>query len=372
MLIAKLYPSGLVTASFIQKKPLSELLEQVPSRPLTYEQQFQLKQVQEFGINEAIRAKQQADTEHQDPSTLTLTNVTNSVTEHEELVCEYFYSVEDNRTRRGSKGITSKGRRSVKDACAILERDYKLSQLAFITLTLPPEYSNIGGKDWAKAARSIKRKLLRRLHDEGLPDELVMVTEIQTERGFKHGDFAHHFHIVFVGRHLGQTWSIPTKDIRRMWQETCEAIAGKIEDTFWNVSVNSRRIEKSVKNYVGKYLTKGCESVKRIMELDPDYEFPPSWYNITNSLKKKVKEAIQTVTGIDAKYFIDWLQSNPDSLLSYQKDVTIKFTYECGGVEYPKELSIGWYGYVSDYETVSDMIRGCKFGIVHDWVGKVA
>lgn len=364
MLIAKLYPSGLVTASYATKNPLSKLIDDAPSYSLTYEQQFQLKQVQEFGINEAIRAKKQADIEQEQATPLYLTNLSKTVTEDEELEFEYFYSVEADRARRGSKGITSKGRRMVKDACAMIEREYKLSRIAFITLTLPKPYAAIGGKDWSKAARSIKRKILRRLSEAGLPDDFVMVTEIQEKRGIKYGDYAHHLHIVYVGRHLGETWAIHTNELRRMWQETCEAVAGNMGDASWSACIYSRRIETTLVGYVGKYMSKGCKSVKRIIETNPDYEFPPSWYSVTNNLKKKVRKAVQVVSGEAAQDFMEWLQCHSDVLLKFQKKVEIK------GVD-GRDITVGWYGQVSDYETVSTMIFNCVNGIVYDVADKV-
>jgi hypothetical protein len=58
---------------------------------------------------------------------------------------------------------------------------------------------------------------------------------------------------------------------------------------------------------------------------------------------------------------MEQLQYYSDVLLKFQKDVTII------GVD-GDEITVGWYGYVSDYETVSAMISNCNSGIVYDVV----
>jgi hypothetical protein len=362
MLLARLYPSGLATASYIRQKFASELFPPLGSHGLTDDQRFQLKQVEHFGIEAAIQA-QQVICDNPDPSSpLGLSNLSKTVTAENDSSLDYSFQLETLNTRRGSKGITSKGRRMVKDACAILERDYARSQLSFVTLTLPTTNAiALQGEEWSMAVRSIKRKILRLLHDAGLPDELVMVSEVQEGRGMRLGVFALHLHVVFVGRFPGQHWAITTSQIESKWRESCEAIVGKDESTYWGASTQMVRVKKSLVGYMGKYLSKGCKMLAKVKEADPYFECPRAWYNVTNTLRKKVWKSIQVVSGEAAEDFMEQLQYYSDVLLKFQKYVTIT------GVD-GDEIVVGWYGYVSDYETVSAMMYNCNSGIVYDVV----
>ncbi|GBF86425.1 hypothetical protein [Aphanothece sacrum] len=126
-----------------------------------------------------------------------------------------------NKKQYGLKGITSTGRRRVIDGCTILEDTYGKKRLGFGTLTIPnlsPNAMTIVNKLWAKIIETFHRFLRRFYESAGIIPYVLGVTEVQTKRLENYGQFALHYHFVYVacdkkGKFFTANW------VRMIWQK---------------------------------------------------------------------------------------------------------------------------------------------------------
>lgn len=201
---------------------------------------------------------------------------------------------------RGLKGITSYGARVVRSGAVILERHGK-ENLSFLTLTLPsvgPETLLAYARDWSRIVRVFFQRFSRLLERRSLPSEYVAVTEVQTKREDRDGEFPLHIHACFVGRTGRGHWRISPGEVRWIWasvlgQSVC--LLGGGEDSIWMGSVeNMQQIRKSAEGYLGKYMSKGGGHIQEYADKYGEAHIPKAWYSIKRSLLARIKKEMIT------------------------------------------------------------------------------
>jgi hypothetical protein len=198
-----------------------------------------------------------------------------------------------NRSPRGSRGITSHGRRMVKSGCTLLERKYGKDCLVFFTATipqLPDEDMRTIAANFSECVRQFRQSWQREAEKRGLDSDMVHVVELQEKRFQETGYAVPHLHAVFQGRHNDRSmWAIWVQKFDEMWERAVSAVLGRAIKM--PAACNTKRVRKSAANYLAKYCSKGSASVKRVARWGKKMPLPSSWYGVTKGLRSEISKA---------------------------------------------------------------------------------
>lgn len=251
--------------------------------------------------------------------------------------------------RRGSKGISTYGKRMSRSGVTLLFERHVRRCLTFGTATLPnlPEESHqLVTLNWAKIQNRFLEKICRRLKRCGLPPEYVVVTEIQVKRWERWGQCGLHLHWVCPGRPTPWSdWAIAPADIARMWGETLESFTGHPVDTS-----AATRIEVPKKNLNGelsKYLSKGTQIIEAVIQAGRGDELPTAWWGASKALKRDIKSKTERFSSDVA----EWLIDNAD-ILRRRKLIWFRHIYVTFDVNHETgEIDRRWVGMTGSFTT---------------------
>jgi hypothetical protein len=224
------------------------------------------------------------------------------------------------KAKRGSKGISSNGKRLVRSSLFLLEKQFGRGCLSFGTATLPPMATHELEKiclDWSNITRKFFQELTRLLDRRGLSKDFIQVTEIQEKRYSSWGQVCPHLHWIMQGReNLRSHWAITPDEIRSLWERILSNCLGRPIDG--KAATRIEKPKKSLAVELGKYMSKGGKLIKQIAASDKAHLLPTSYWGSSISLKKQVKAAIKIIEGDECESFIDSLESlKADGLASY-------------------------------------------------------
>lgn len=196
---------------------------------------------------------------------------------------------------RGTKGLTSYGRRLVRNSVEMLERVYGATNLSFVTLTLPDleyeEYWNVSS-NWGQIVRVYYQAIGRCLSRSCLPPWYVGVTELQPERTTREQVPALHIHFVCVGRRRGEKgWRIPPCVFRNQWKKAVQKYCWN--EYNWDACERVEGIRHTASGYLSKYMSKGMEGEILLRREGTGWSLPTAWYNISLRIKQAVKKRIR-------------------------------------------------------------------------------
>jgi len=198
----------------------------------------------------------------------------------------------DKRAARGSKGITTLGRRKVRGGAAILERRYGKRLLSFLTFTVPPLERELMIRVCAglsEIVRQLRQNIARLLKAKGLDPDIVGVIEIQEDRFKRTGEPVPHIHLVVHGRKsVWKHWACSPSEFEDCYRRAFEAVVGVELDM--RAACNTEQVKKSVVSYLGKYLSKGSKFLKEIRENCEGFPLPKAWHTISRKLSQAVKD----------------------------------------------------------------------------------
>lgn len=230
-------------------------------------------------------------------------------------------------TRYGRNGITAYGARRVRNCCHELQSRAPKNCVAFATVTVPElpfEMMACLHEKWDEVVDTYRRKLRRKLRDDGLCGESVTVSEIQSKRYERTGIPVLHLHSVFVGRRPGKDWAISTKDHDEMWHSTLVIVLGK-DIPELSSACNIQRVRKSAEGYLGKYMTKGTKVVRELCEKGFVGWLPKQWWAANRGLCQAVDNKTRFVPD-----FAEWLNHIADvkgaDVWTWHKDVSIEMS----------------------------------------------
>lgn len=256
--------------------------------------------------------------------------------------------------KRGSRGITTHGRRLVSNACYLLEDKYGKDCLSFLTATLPA-FANLADlqlicANWSDLIRKFTQELKRILERRGFPTSMVWVTEIQEDRYRDSGVVAPHLHLTMIGKkhRYSKGWAISKGEVRSLW----ERLLGNLLDRPVTCQAATRveRPRKSLKAEMGKYMSKGGKVITEIIQNGQGSDLPSSYYGCTQNLKMAIASRMIVLRGNEAKKFIDNLENMKQAgLLSYKP--IIIYASNLG-----KEITVGFVGWIKEKEIVSQFL----------------
>lgn len=240
------------------------------------------------------------------------------------------------RARKGLKGISKKGTHLVKSGCFLMERAYR-GRLGLATVTLPTMseldrrvlHDNFG--DFTNRLYECVRRELR-LHGCNA-DDIVAVTEIQSERLREYDELYLHLHFVYVCRNTNRkndnNWYIKKDRLPEMVAQQVENCLNRAyedmgvdcrfnkDDINWGSSCRVELIKKSCVGYLGKYLSKGQKTIASIDEKHR-CSFPYQWWYVSRLLKEAIKAGTCKLSVDVCNGLIDrfaWMQS--EGMLRY-------------------------------------------------------
>lgn len=241
------------------------------------------------------------------------------------------------RSKRGSKGITSLGRKMVRNGAYLLQQKYGKQHLSFLTVTLPAvsvEESLQISACWSEIVRKYLQSLRRLLQLRLGLAEIVGCTEIQESRLERDGVLGLHLHLIFVGRKQRKSWVISCQEVRELWKRELERVVGRQLDC--SSTENIERVKVDAEQYLGKYMSKGVSSMEALIEMGLGDFLPSAWWCMSMSLKRIVKSGVEHLAGEKAGLFVRLIEGGADIFL-YHKGVEI--TMSDG-----ESLKVGYFG----------------------------
>ncbi len=256
--------------------------------------------------------------------------------------------------KRGSKGISTHGRRQVSNACYLLEDKYGKDCLSFLTATLPA-FANLADlqmicANWSDLIRKFIQELKRILLRRGFPASMVWVTEIQEDRYRDSGVVAPHLHLTMVGKkhRYSKQWAISKGEVRSLWERLLGNLLGR--PVTCQAATRVERPRKSLKAEMGKYMSKGGQVIKEIIDAGKGNDLPSSYCGCSDNLKKAIASRMVILRGSEAEKFIDNLESMKESGLLFYKPIII-YAANLG-----KEITVGFVGWIKEKEIVEQFL----------------
>jgi hypothetical protein len=208
----------------------------------------------------------------------------------------------ETRQARGSKGISSYGRRQVRQGVWCLEQLYGNSSLGFLTVTLPPfpERDDIFSfllADFSELRRRFCQEVEREFSRRGFRFDYVCVVEIQEGRFERFGDPAPHLHFCYRCRERPKSaFYLTASEFRAIWRSVLvgrvSGVFGGCPPFFSNRAINCQVIKKSASRYLSKYLSKGGKVLARMKSIGLSSFIPSSWFGMPRRLGSYLKSLV--------------------------------------------------------------------------------
>ena len=267
------------------------------------------------------------------------------------------------RKKYGLKGITRFGTKMVRSGASLLQRKFGKDDLVFLTLTVPVLSRDERGalaREWGDVMRQVIQRLCRLLERAGQPQEVVSVTELQTARLSKYSQAYLHAHLVLPARQrFRRGWVIDVSEFRTWWSSLIERKIGRQLETL--PRIETKLVRKSAEGYLGKYMSKGNESMEGIVEDLGEDAVPGQQWNMSAALRKKVKTATvkSFAYGELVQMHVDIMVSTGEQLPGYWRRIEI----DLGG----RVVTTAWTGAISDSTRILlDLPTVDKEGIISD------
>jgi len=188
-----------------------------------------------------------------------------------------------NAVRRGSRGLTSHGKRLLRSAASVMELELGKYVLGFWTATLPYVQQSELELVALRSSRIIHLLTAKlRYHQEkhGLSGLFCGCWELQS-RGALHLHMCLH---TKKGR-WDKGYLITSELLDALWRESVETVCPELPPVSWVASCEISPVRKSVGAYMAKYISKGSD-----LDLPSDSPHPSSWYLCSEKLRVAVAE----------------------------------------------------------------------------------
>lgn len=313
--VGKIYPDG--TCGWSNEREVthapvngSDLIDS-PSVDEAFDRRF----AKQFGVEELRAAKEKEPT-------LGLSNVINSPSDSKK------------RSPRGSTGLTSHGRKLIRNGAGYLEWRFGRRHLSFATVTLPGitaiENAQVT-EEWGAIVKTFIKNIGRKLNDENLPTWITGCYEIQPQRAKESGIAVLHFHFVFVGRRPRSGWAITPREIRSAWRSAVISRVPSIANRDFAACEHVVRIQRSVAAYLSKYISKIKQCVGDVATLH-GAGYPSSWYACSLQLRRIVCRSVRS-----GRHVGEFLSTLDERFFLYRQ--RIECTDSSG-----YRFTVGWYG----------------------------
>jgi len=193
--------------------------------------------------------------------------------------------------RYGLKGISARGRTSVREGAYLLERRHG-RRLGFYTLTCPYTdeisiYSYNQNINYIQ--RTYFQELKREYERQGCSWSYVSVLEIQATRFHDTGIPVLHIHYIApCYKQGGYEWIVESDTLRSIWKRCLYNVLGGCVAI--GASVDSSVVRTSAVGYISKYMSKGSSETSFLAEVCPE-QLPSQWWSMSQNVRKAIKAA---------------------------------------------------------------------------------
>ena len=211
--------------------------------------------------------------------------------------------------QRGELGITTYGRRMLRNGVYILREQFPNHPATLGTLTLPPlptkDRRELSGQ-WGEVTRQVIQWLIRELHRKGLPPLVLSCSEIQPSRLETVGEAYLHLHLVWLNPPRSQGgWGVSADRLRSFWHSLICRLTGLSDLPTPNVDL--RVVRGDISRELSKYLSKGSQRLAQAAADLGVENMPRTWWNMSKALRDLVKGAIIR-GGHVGTLILEWLQ----------------------------------------------------------------
>lgn len=192
--------------------------------------------------------------------------------------------------KRGTKGLTSMGKKMLRNGCYLLEKRAGRHRVAMVTTTIPSGASEVVKditREWPEIVRTFTQFISRRLRAAHGCPWVVGCVEIQEKRLEKFGGMPLHLHLVFQSR-VKREYILSKSDVLDAWKRAVCSRVPSAESLNWRASTRIEQVKKSVTNYMCKYMSKGINQ-NVLVSVNEGYTLPSSWWFIVGGLKREIK-----------------------------------------------------------------------------------
>ena len=211
--------------------------------------------------------------------------------------------------QRGELGITTYGRRMLRNGIHILKETFPNHPLTFGTLTIPAlpgdARRELAG-NWAEVVRQTIQWLSRELSRKGLPPMILSCSEIQPSRLENGGGAYLHLHLVWLNppkRREG--WGVDADRLRSFWDKLLERITD-IPD-LPSANIDLQWVKGDISRELSKYLSKGSSVLSRAAADLGIENMPRTWWNMSKALRDAIKSAILQGHSVGV-LLLEWIQ----------------------------------------------------------------
>lgn len=213
------------------------------------------------------------------------------------------------KAQRGELGITTYGRRMLRNGVYILREKFPNHPLTFCTLTVP-DLPGDGRRElagnWGEVVRQSIQWLTRSLIRQGVEPLILSCSEIQPSRLQNGGGAYLHLHLVWPNptKKRGQ-WGVGADDLRAWWSRLLRRITDNPSMQVANIDLQV--VRGDISRELSKYLSKGS-SVLTLAAEDLGIEnLPRTWWNMSKPLRDAIKSAILQGHAVGV-LLLEWLE----------------------------------------------------------------
>lgn len=211
--------------------------------------------------------------------------------------------------QRGELGITTYGRRMLRNGVHILKETLRGHPLTFCTLTVP-ELPGDGRRElagqWAEVTRQTLQWLTRSLIRQGVKPLILSCSEIQPGRLGNGGGAYLHLHLIWPNpsRKRG-AWGVDADDLRSWWAKLLRRITDNPSLPTPNIDLVVAK--GNIAKELSKYLSKGSSVLSKASEDLGTENLPRTWWNMSKPLRDAIKGAILQGQEVGA-LLLDWIE----------------------------------------------------------------
>lgn len=213
------------------------------------------------------------------------------------------------RSQRGELGITTYGRRMLRNGVYTLKERFPRHPLTFCTLTVP-DLPGDGRRElagnWGEVVRQTLQWLTRQLAHQGLPPLILSCSEIQPSRLENGGGAYLHLHLVWVNPpRLRGGWGVSVNRLRTFW----DRLLARITDNprLPQANIDLKMAKGNIAKELSKYLSKGSSVLSKAATDLGLENFPRTWWNMSKALRDLIKGAILQGYEVGA-LILEWIE----------------------------------------------------------------
>jgi len=163
-----------------------------------------------------------------------------------------------------------------------------------------------------------------------------------------------HCHALFPGRLPGGSWAISKAEACDMWKRAVHNATGTAYG--YGSATRIERPHRSLKQELGKYMSKGNQIVAKVKANGRGDELPGQWWSMRQELGRQVKAEIVELKDDDAAHFLRHVDTLQKCGAAKIQPCTITQCDESGEIE--RETVVGYVGWWTSLNSFNQFMSG--------------